>query len=94
LFSVLPGLLVMLAFFLSRGVLPLFAAEQPGRHAPAVAVLVTAGLLLLINVIAWRAGGPFFAQLGWSGYLFWFGLPGILFVTAVAHTAPEFITRT
>jgi hypothetical protein len=83
----------MLAFLFTRGLLPLAAEGLTPRRISTVAVLVTVGLLFLINLVAWQAGGTFFVQLGWSGYLFWFGLPGILFVTAVARTAPTLITR-
>lgn len=93
LFSLLPGVLVMLAFLFTRGLLPLAAEGLTPRRISTVAVFVTVGLLFLVNLVAWQAGGTFFVQLGWSGYLFWFGLPGILFVTAVARTAPTLITR-
>jgi hypothetical protein len=42
---------------------------------------VFGGLAVLIYLLAYYGMGVYFAQLGPTGYVFWFGLPSLIFIT-------------
>ena len=81
-FGIVAGVLQSLALLLVRG----FTALVPNSCSPVVAALlgfITAtGFVTAIHIAAQRMLGIYFAALWPAGYLFWLGLPSLIFIGA------------
>jgi hypothetical protein len=91
LIGVFAALLETVALVVSRSVVVWLDWAQEPRRAAGIGFCVAAAIALALNLLVWRGGGIFMDQLWPSGYLFWFGLPCLIFVAATTWAMSRWI---
>lgn len=86
------GVAVLLACFaalvaavtmaVARGLTIWLAPAGQPQAAAIIGLLVAGAVLVGLSLLVWQLSGSYFAQLWPGGYLFWIGLPCLLFMVA------------
>jgi len=80
LLGVLAAVVETAAFSIIFGLLLALKAQgSPGRAA-AIGLLVAGGLAVLVNILLVRGISPYWGAFWPQGYLFWLGLPSLIFI--------------
>ncbi|MBK8049111.1 MAG: hypothetical protein IPK16_19545 [Anaerolineales bacterium] len=80
-----------LTLLVARSLTARFDPSMTQGRAAAIGFGVAATITLVVNLLLWRGLGVFFDQLWPSGYLFWIGLPGVLYMIATAAAMSRWI---
>jgi len=83
--GVLAALVSLVAVLVLRELyLRLRLAGRPGAAA-AIGAAVAGGLVVLLSLLLRQAMGAYFSAIWPNGYLFWMGLPGLIFIAACGY---------